>query len=196
MGAPRYDGNGFSNPLNPLSLHSENHYRDEPMIGASFMSDEKRIFGVAGVGKAGAKAGSKAGAKAGAKAGSKAAAKAASKAAAKAGSKATKNALNATKDVIKATYKSPTTKLLGAVGIVTVGGFYTFTEITGTQLFTTDCENQAAELYEKGSAEYQAYLEQCYSDNAESMGETVADIGKFTVLAGFGLLGLLIIMKR
>ena len=110
MGAPRYDGNGFSNPLNPLSLHSENHYRDEPLIGSSFMSDERRIFGVAGaVAKGGAKAGSKAGAKA--------AAKAAAKASAKAGSKATKSALKATKNVIKATYKSPTTKLLGAVGI-------------------------------------------------------------------------------
>lgn len=189
MGAPRYDGNGFSNPLNPLSLHSENHYRDEPLIGSSFMSDERRIFGVAGaVAKGGAKAGSKAGAKA--------AAKAAAKASAKAGSKATKSALKATKNVIKATYKSPTTKLLGAVGIVTVGGFYTFTEITGTQLFTTDCENQAAELHEKGSAEYQAYLEQCYSDNAESMGEAVADIGKYTIFAGFGLVALLLIMRK
>ena len=189
MGAPRYDGNGFSNPLNPLSLHSENHYRDEPLIGSSFMSDERRIFGVAGaVAKGGAKAGSKAGTKAGAKA--------AAKAVAKAGSKATKSALKASKNAITATYRSPTTKLLGAVGIVTVGGFYTFTEITGTQLFTTDCENQAAELHEKGSAEYQAYLEQCYSDNAESMGETVAEIGKYTIFAGFGLVALLLIMRK
>lgn len=193
MGAPRYDGNGFSNPLNPLSLHSENHYRDEPLIGSSFMSDERRIFGVAG---AVAKGGAKAGSKAGAKAGAKAAAKAAAKSAAKAASKAGKSALNGAKGAIKATYKSPTTKLLGAVGIVTLGGYYTFTEITGTQLFTTDCDNQAAELHEKGSAEYQAYLEQCYSDNAESIGETVADIGKYTIFAGFGLVALLLIMRR
>lgn len=193
MGAPRYDGNGFSNPLNPLSLHSENHYRDEPLIGSSFMSDERRIFGVAG---AVAKGGAKAGSKAGAKAGAKAAAKAAAKSAAKAASKAGKSALNGAKGAIKATYKSPTTKLLGAVGIVTLGGYYTFTEITGTQLFTTDCDNQAAELHEKGSAEYQAYLEQCYSDNAESIGETVADIGKYTIFAGFGLVALLLIMRK
>ena len=193
MATSRFDGRGFNNPLNPLSLHSENHYRDEPSIGSSFMSDERRVFGVLG---GAAKAGAKSGTKTGAKIGAKASAKAAAKSAAKAASKAGKSALKSAKGAIKATWKSPTTRLFGTVGIITIGGYYTFTEITGTQLFETDCESQAAELHEKGSPEYQAYLEQCYDENAESMGELASDIGKYAIFAGAGLVALILLMRR
>jgi len=189
MANSRFDGRGFNNPLNPLSLHSENHYRGEPSIGSSFMSDERRVFDApTALGKAGAKGGAKTGAKIGAKA--------AAKAATKAASKAGKSALKSANKAIKATWKSPTTKLFGSVGIVTLGGYYTFTEITGTQLFETDCESQAAELHEKGSPEYQAYLERCYDENAESMGELASEIGKYTIFAGVGLVALILLMRR
>lgn len=44
MASPRYNGQGFSNPTNPLGFHSENRYRVEEPIGNQFMSDESRFF--------------------------------------------------------------------------------------------------------------------------------------------------------
>jgi len=43
MASPRYDGQGFSNPTNPLGLHSENRYRVEEPMGSQFMSNESNF---------------------------------------------------------------------------------------------------------------------------------------------------------
>jgi hypothetical protein len=185
MAAPRYDGRGFSNPLNPLSLHSENHYRDEPSIGSSFMSDESRVF------NSPASAGAKVGAKAGAKVGAKAAAKAASKAAAKASRKALKRSSNA----IGAALRTPQAKFFGGIGILTLGGFATATTIIGTGIFETDCEGEAKSLYDPSSQEYEDYLVRCYEDNADSMADTVQSIGKYVVFAGVGLVALIVLTR-
>ena len=40
MAQPRSNGQGFSNPTNPLGLHSENRYREEMPLGNDFMSNE------------------------------------------------------------------------------------------------------------------------------------------------------------
>jgi len=48
----------------------------------------------------------------------------------------------------------------------------------------------------KGSPEYQAYLEKCYDENAESMGELASDIGKYINFAGAGLVALILLMKK
>jgi len=201
MAAPRYNGNGFSNPLNPISLHAENHYRDEHPIGDSFMSDERRIFNVAaGVAKTGAKSGAKVGAKAGAKvgakAGAKSGAKAAIKAAAKTAAKSSKKALKAATPAIKAGLEgaSKNTLRIATVGIITYGGFQALTSITGTNiggkiLGEQDCEAQAEELYEPESEEYTAYLENCYAEN----GESFVSLGRYALIAG-GVIGSLILV--
>ena len=193
MAAPRYNGNGFSNPLNPISLHAENHYRDEHPIGDSFMSDERRIFNVAaGVAKTGAKSGAKAGAKVGAKAGAKSGAKAAIKAAAKSSKKALKAATPAIKAGLEGASKN--TLRIATVGIITYGGFQALTSITGTNLGgkilgEQDCEAQAEELYEPESEEYTAYLENCYAEN----GESFVSLGRYALIAG-GVIGSLILV--
>lgn len=189
MAAPRYDGRGFSNPLNPLSLHSENHYRDEPSIGSSFMSDESRVFNSPA--STGAKAGAKVGARAGATAGAKAAAKAASKAAAKASGKALKRSSKA----IGAALRTPQAKFFGGIGILTLGGFATATTIIGTGIFENDCEGEARSLYDPSSQEYEDYLVRCYEDNADSMADTVQSIGKYVVFAGVGLVALIVLTR-
>ena len=193
MAAPRYNGNGFSNPLNPISLHAENHYRDEHPIGDSFMSDERRIFNVAaGVAKTGAKSGAKVGAKAGAKVGAKAAIKAAAKTAAKSSKKALKAATPAIKAGLEGASKN--TLRIATVGIITYGGFQALTSITGTNiggkiLGEQDCEAQAEELYEPESEEYTAYLENCYAEN----GESFVSLGRYALIAG-GVIGSLILV--
>jgi hypothetical protein len=77
MAQPRFNGRGFTNPLNPLGFHSENRYREETPLGSNFMSNEvnyeaeTRVFEAAGAGvivKNGIKAGAKAAAKAAVKA--------------------------------------------------------------------------------------------------------------------------------
>ncbi len=40
MAQPRFNGRGFTNPLNPLGFHSENRYREETPLGSNFMSNE------------------------------------------------------------------------------------------------------------------------------------------------------------
>lgn len=42
MAQPRFNGRGFTNPLNPLGFHSENRYREETPLGSNFMSNEAR----------------------------------------------------------------------------------------------------------------------------------------------------------
>ena len=44
MASPRFNGQGFTNPTNPLGFHSENRYRAEEPLGNQFMSDESRLF--------------------------------------------------------------------------------------------------------------------------------------------------------
>lgn len=169
MATSRYTGNGFTNPLNPLSLHSENHYRSEMPIGYSFMSDEKRIYRADPVTKTGLKAGAKAAMKSAAKASKKALAKAGKKIAKAAGSKGAQR--------------------MATVGVLTYGGYKTVTAITGTEVFDIPCEEQAKELHDPESPEYQEYLEQCYEDNAE----TFASMGQTALIAG-GIVGALIIV--
>lgn len=56
MARPRFNGRGFSNPLNPLGFHSENRYRETTPLGSNFMSNEKnyeaetRVFEALGTG--------------------------------------------------------------------------------------------------------------------------------------------------
>ena len=85
MARPRFNGQGFTNPLNPLGLNAESRHRVNPNLSGAFMSNEthfaetvngNQVFNVAQVGaKVGTKILSKAGAKAAAKAAQKAAAK-------------------------------------------------------------------------------------------------------------------------
>lgn len=187
MAAPRFDGRGFNNPLNPLSLHSENHYRDESPIGSSFMSDEKRVFGLSsGVIKSRAKGGSKAGAKIGAKAGAKAAAKASQKAFSKASSSITKAAGS------KLALRGVT------VGIPTIGAFYAIAGSTGLGTKTVD-ELTGANCPEKvkamglneGTEEYKKALEECYGGAARN----VAMIGTVVAVSVVALIGVLILKR-
>ena len=61
MASPRFTGNGFSNPLNPIGLHAENQYRELNPLGADFQiyGAENKVFAlevVSDVVKAGIKA--------------------------------------------------------------------------------------------------------------------------------------------
>jgi len=46
MAQPRFNGRGFTNPLNPLGFHSENRYREPTPIGSNFQQyeAETKIF--------------------------------------------------------------------------------------------------------------------------------------------------------
>tara|TARA_R110002012_G_scaffold169728_1_gene333812 strand:- start:2867 stop:3493 length:627 start_codon:yes stop_codon:yes gene_type:complete len=198
MAAPRYNGNGFTNPLNPISLHAENHYRAEYPIGDSFMSDERRIFNAIKkkTVKAGAKKKAKTAAKISAKTSKKRGAKAATKAAFKAAQKSSRAALKSATPAIKAGLKgaSKNTVRLATVGIIVYGGYKALTDITGTNLGgkllgEQDCEAQADELYDPTSEEYTAYLENCYAENAESF----VNLGRYALIAG-GVIGSLILV--
>ena len=50
MAQPRFNGRGFSNPLNPLGFHSENRYRPPTPLGSNFMEAETRVFNALGAG--------------------------------------------------------------------------------------------------------------------------------------------------
>jgi len=100
MARPRFNGQGFTNPINPLGFNAESRHRVNPQLSGAFMSNEthfaetvngNQVFNVAQLG--GRVAG---------KAGAKAATKAAVKAAAKAAAKASKKALQASVKGIKA----------------------------------------------------------------------------------------------
>ena len=61
MASPRFTGNGFSNPLNPIGLHAENQYRELNPLGADFQiyGAENKVFAlevISDVVKAGIKA--------------------------------------------------------------------------------------------------------------------------------------------
>jgi len=43
MASPRFNGQGFTNPTNPLGFHSENRYRAEEPMGSQFMSNESNF---------------------------------------------------------------------------------------------------------------------------------------------------------
>jgi len=191
MATSRFDGRGFNNPLNPLSLHSENHYRGEPSIGSSFMSDERRVFGVAGaVAKGGAKTGSKIGAKTGAKIGAKAAAKAAAKASGKAFSKVSSSIAKAAGSKIA---------LRGVtIGIPTIGAYYAIAGETGLgtkivdELAGVNCPEKVKEMgLEEGTEEYNKALEECYGGATKN----VAMIGTFVAVSVVALIGVLILKK-
>ena len=42
MARPRFNGRGYTNPLNPLGFHSENRYREATPLGSNFMSNEMK----------------------------------------------------------------------------------------------------------------------------------------------------------
>jgi hypothetical protein len=42
MAQPRFNGQEFTNPLNPLGFHSENRYREETPLSTNFMSNEEK----------------------------------------------------------------------------------------------------------------------------------------------------------
>jgi hypothetical protein len=46
MASPRFTGNGFSNPLNPIGLHAENQHRELTPLGADFQiyGAETKVF--------------------------------------------------------------------------------------------------------------------------------------------------------
>ncbi len=48
MANPRFNGRGFTNPLNPLGFHSENRYRPPTPLGSNFMEAETRVFNAIG----------------------------------------------------------------------------------------------------------------------------------------------------
>ena len=172
MAGSRYTGNGFTNPLNPLSLHSENHYRTESPIGYSFMSDESRVFH--GLGSFVSKQGLKT----------------ASKIAVRASARVSKKALKKVQGTVVKVATSKTSARLATVGILAYTGYETFTAVVGTDIFNTPCKEQANELYEPDSPEYQEYLEQCYEENADKF----VSIGKYAVMAGVGIGAIILVM--
>ncbi|MBP98504.1 hypothetical protein CMK18_21345, partial [Candidatus Poribacteria bacterium] len=72
MAQPRFNGQGFTNPIDSLGLNAESRHRVNPQISRSFMSNEthfaetasgNQVFNLAQVaGKTASKAGAKAGA--------------------------------------------------------------------------------------------------------------------------------------
>ena len=204
MASPRFNGQGFTNPTNPLGLHSENRYRDESPLSNSFMSNEvkmaeNKVFNVGAATKTGTKIATKAGAKA--------AAKAAAKAVAKAAAKASKVAFKAATKGIKAGGKGFGKAASSKAGIrmITVGGigvtaYYTIAGEfgLGTQFMDNlaglNCGEKATDAgLEEGTDEYQKSVEKCQESAGQSL--KVLGMGAIGLVAAIVILPLLLKKK-
>lgn len=200
MARPRFNGQGFTNPINPLGLNAESRHRVNPNLSGAFMSNEthfaetvngNQVFNVA-------TALARGGAKAGAKASAKASAKAAARAAAKAAAKASKKALQASTKAIGKGLNSPIAKRGLTVGIAGATVYYTLAGEMGlgTQfmddLSGLNCDEKVKDAgYEEGTDEYTKAVEECQ----ESAGEKLMYLGYGSV-AIVGALILMFALKR
>ena len=196
MARPRFNGQGFTNPLNPLGLNAESRHRVNPNLSGAFMSNEthfaetvngNQVFNVAQVG-----------AKVGTKILSKAGAKAAAKAAQKAAAKASKKALQASTKAIGKGLNSPIAKRGLTVGILGATAYYTIAGEfgLGTQfmddLAGLNCDEKVKDAgYEEGTDEYTEAVEECQ----ESAGDKLMYLGYGSV-AIVGALILMFALKR
>ena len=196
MARPRFNGQGFTNPLNPLGLNAESRHRVNPQLSGAFMSNEthfaetvngNQVFNVAQVG-----------AKVGTKILSKAGAKAAAKAAQKAAAKASKKALQASTKAIGKGLNSPIAKRGLTVGILGATAYYTIAGEfgLGTQfmddLAGLNCDEKVKDAgYEEGTDEYTEAVEECQ----ESAGDKLMYLGYGSV-AIVGALILIFALKR
>ena len=196
MARPRFNGQGFTNPLNPLGLNAESRHRVNPNLSGAFMSNEthfaetvngNQVFNVAQVG-----------AKVGTKILSKAGAKAAAKAAQKAAAKASKKALQASTKAIGKGLNSPIAKRGLTVGILGATAYYTIAGEfgLGTQfmddLAGLNCDEKVKDAgYEEGTDEYTEAVEECQ----ESAGDKLMYLGYGSV-AIVGALILIFALKR
>ena len=196
MARPRFNGQGFTNPLNPLGLNAESRHRVNPNLSGAFMSNEthfaetvngNQVFNVAQVG-----------AKVGTKILSKAGAKAAAKAAQKAAAKASKKALQASTKAIGKGLNSPIAKRGLTVGILGATAYYTIAGEfgLGTQfmddLAGLNCDEKVKDAgYEEGTDEYTEAVEECQ----ESAGKKLMYLGYGSV-AIVGALILMFALKR
>ena len=196
MARPRFNGQGFTNPINPLGLNAESRHRVNPNLSGAFMSNEthfaetvngNQVFNVAQVG-----------AKVGTKILSKAGAKAAAKAAQKAAAKASKKALQASTKAIGKGLNSPIAKRGLTVGILGATAYYTIAGEfgLGTQfmddLAGLNCDEKVKDAgYEEGTDEYTEAVEECQ----ESAGDKLMYLGYGSV-AIVGALILIFALKR
>ncbi len=178
MAQPRFNGRGFSNPLNPLGFHSENRYREETPLSTNFMSNEEKYAENVrgnqefhGIGTPATKVATKTAQKAGAKAAAKAAAKA-SKAALKTSLKGIKAGA---KGFGKAASSKGGVRLIMAGGAI-AGGLYAITEISGLggefldNVTGMNCDEKAIDAgYEEGTDEYTKAIEDCQESAGKSM---------------------------
>ncbi len=197
MAQPRFNGRGFSNPLNPLGFHSENRYREETPLSTNFMSNEEKfaenvrgnqVFQGIG-GKVGGKAVKKGFFK---KLGGKFSKKFGRKGLTEAGEEGAEGALKATmkaqnKALLKAT-ASPTKKSMIRVGgAVIVAGMAM--GILGVPLVESltgaDCDDKATDAgKEEGTEEYTESVEGCQEAAANKiMMAGVAVIGVVGLIA-------------
>jgi len=65
MASPRFTGNGFSNPINPIGLHAENQHRELSPLGADFQifNSQTKVFNSPALVSAGIRATAKNGGK-------------------------------------------------------------------------------------------------------------------------------------
>jgi hypothetical protein len=212
MAQPRFNGQGFMNPIDSLGLNAESRHRVNPQISRSFMSNEthfaetangNQVFGVFGLfTKGGSKVATKTGAKLGAKAVAKAAAKATAKAVAKASKAALKGSLKGIKAGGKGLGKAANSK--AGLRLITVGGvgatmYYTLAGEMGlgTQFMDNlaglNCDEKVADAgYEEGTDEYTKAIEECQ----ESAGKSLMNFGVVVMAGLVAIVALPLLLKR
>lgn len=206
MGAPRQ---GFYDPLNPLSLHSENRYRDGSLsLQAETESFEALGAKIVGRGfnrvfKRGAKEGGEEVGEAATGKGLKRlfgrfGKKAAKEGTEEAGEEAAKEAAEeATEEAVKTVINNFTPQLmnnasnplatrigigvLGVLGATGLGGGYALVSRA-----LPNCEKQAEASFdpETQSAEYQKVLAECYEQNADVLADVTGSIGTKVLIGG------------
>jgi len=212
MAQPRFNGQKFTNPLNPLGFHSENRYREETPLGSNFMSNEEKyaenvVFEAKDLGAG--KAAGKVAARVSAKAAAKAAAKVAAKVAAKAGKVAMKGITKGGKLAIKAggkggkgVFKAASSKggvrLIMAGGAI-AGGLYAISELSGLggelldNITGMNCDQKALDAgYEDGTDEYTKSVEDCQ----ESAGKSLMNLAMVTGGVIIAIIVLPILLKK
>ena len=215
MASPRFNGQGFTNPTNPLGLHSENRYRDESPLSNSFMSNEVKMaenargnqeFQVPLVGT-GVKAGVKKGFLKGFTGGvgelfRRGAGKGVKGIVGEGGEEAAevtaKKLATANAKALVITAKNPAKKtMIRTAGVVVVGiygmGLLGDNADTLVDSWTGgDCDEKALALgHEEGTTEYQNSVEECQN----KAGNTMMLIGGSIILVG-GLIVFMLIKPK
>ena len=204
MAQPRFNGQGFTNPIDSLGLNAESRHRVNPQISRAFMSNEthfaetasgNQVFGVFGLG-------GRIAARGGIRAGAKAAGKFAARVAAKAAAKSSKVALKGLKGSGKLAGKglnSPIAKRGLTVGILGATAYYTIAGEMGlgTQFMDNlsglNCDEKVKDAgLTEGTDEYQKAVEECQ----ESAGQALAQFGGILVGGLVAIVALPLLLKR